>query len=78
MQVRQDCSTEDIADILKKFSPASHAKSIESIAKKTVEIINELIDVSDEEDPIKNIVKNPATIKQMAEQIITATDAYFS
>ena len=78
MQIGQDCSSEYIADILKKFPPAPHVKNVEDIAKKTVEVINELVDVSAEEGPIKNIVKNPATIKQMAEQIITAADAYFS
>lgn len=55
-----------------------HAKNIEDIAKKTTEVINELIDVSPEEYLIKNIVKNPATMKHMVEQIIAVIDAYFS
>ena len=78
IQIDQNCTVDSITNILKKTVLGSHTKNIEGIAKKTIEIINELSDLTSNEDPAKNIIKNPSTVKQMAEQIIVAADAYFS
>jgi uncharacterized protein (TIGR04540 family) len=64
-------------DVIKTFE-GYEFKDIQIPSAISIEIINDLSDLTSNEDPAKNIIKNPSTVKQMAEQIIVAADAYFS
>ena len=75
MRVSAECTVEDIAKILNETSQNTLT---DGMARKIVQIIGEIVVDSSQEDVTKKIIKNPSTIKQLAEQLIAATDAYLT
>jgi len=74
-QIPRNYALKDIVNLIDGKIPKNN---VSRLADKIYRLLNETLEASFGKNPAENIIKNPSTIKQMAEQIIIAIDAYSS